>query len=276
MNRSFLFVPAHKEKLILKAIQSNADTLIFDFEDSVPDLQSKSSARKLFQSYAEAAAERHEVWVRVNESESNYFKDDLECIADVQPSAILYPKIDTRDKFELGLLKQYGLGIISQGMALVECPRGVTNIADICQSNFISGVVFGNEDYEAELFCLRKQRPIEMLTPRSLIALHAKANNILAIDSVTINYDDKELLSEQINSGVRLGFNGKLCLSPKEIDLVNTAYQPTAKEFENAKRIIMQFEKQAANGSGVSKIDGVFTGPPMVKWAKQILNKYKL
>lgn len=273
MDRSFLFVPAHRETLIIKAIASAADTLIFDFEDSVPDGTIKDDARRIYQEYKDAANQRHAVWVRVNDPSSGQYADDLQALRIAQPDAILHPKVESRDDFEIRMAQQYSEGVTSRGAALIESPSGVANIADICRSRFIHAVVYGNEDYEAELFCLRPQRTSEMLVARGSIALHAKANRILAIDTVTVDFKDETLLEERIDTAVRLGFDGKLCLSPKEIAPVNRAFSASAEQIADARKILELNHAAKLIGHGVSIEDKTFVGPPMVKKAKRLVSE---
>lgn len=273
MNRSFLFVPAHRENLIKKAIVSQADALIFDFEDSVPDGVSKQEARYLFQKYGPGARVEHSVWVRTNSPEADLYRDDLKAMTETQPDVVLHPKVESRDDFEIRMAQQYSVGITSRGAALIESPVGVANIAEICRSHFIYAVVFGNEDYEAELFCLRPQRTSEMLFARGSIALHAKANGVIAVDTVTIDLHDRAMLEERVDSAVRLGFDGKLCLSPKELELVNNAFAPSHQDVEKAHKILELSRIATSEGKGVSNASNTFVGPPMVKKARRILAK---
>lgn len=271
MNRSFLFVPAHRENLIEKAIGSQADALIFDFEDSVPDGVSKQEARRIFQKYRAAAGAEHSVWVRTNSPDSGLYRDDVKALAEAPPDVVLHPKVESRDDFEIRMAQQYSAGITSRGAALIESSAGVANIAEICRSHFIHAVVFGNEDYEAELFCLRPQRTSEMLVARGSIALHAKANGVLAVDTVTIDFHDRALLEDRVDTAVRLGFDGKLCLSPKELEVVNNAFAPSPEDIAEAHKILELNRIALSEGKGVSNASNTFVGPPMVKKAQRII-----
>src|SRR6201982_1121810 len=76
--RSFLYVPANREKFLEKALGLPADALLFDLEDSVPAAE-KANARAGVRAYApKLAGER--AWVRVNGIETGFAEADLDAV----------------------------------------------------------------------------------------------------------------------------------------------------------------------------------------------------
>ena len=73
-----------------------------------------------------------------------------------------------------------------------------------------------------------------------------------------------------------LGFEGMLVLNPKELPLVNLYYSPTDDEVVWAKEMIQLSEEAIKEGKGVAVKDNKFIGPPMVKMARNILDKHEL
>src|SRR3954451_14458616 len=76
--RSWLFVPADSERKITKALDSEADAIIFDLEDSVAPAM-KPIARDVLKTLLKRSG-GPQWWVRVNPIGSEYHKDDLELI----------------------------------------------------------------------------------------------------------------------------------------------------------------------------------------------------
>ena len=113
--RSFLYVPANREKFLEKALGLPADAFIFDLEDSVPTAE-KADARAGVRQYApKIPGDR--VWVRVNGLDSGLATDDLHAIIGVAGLAgIFLPKVETRDEVMRWVAM---IGAIEQG-------RGVT------------------------------------------------------------------------------------------------------------------------------------------------------
>src|SRR6478672_12981768 len=90
--RSWLFVPADSERKIAKALDSDADAVIFDLEDSVAGEQ-KAAAREILKGLPKRSG-GPEWWVRVNPLGSEYHKDDLTLIGSAYVHGIVLPKAE--------------------------------------------------------------------------------------------------------------------------------------------------------------------------------------
>ena len=109
-----------------------------------------------------------------------------------------------------------------------------------------------------------------------MIAMGAKANNIIPIDTVHIKVHDLEDLEQNLIVGRNLGFEGMLVLNPKELPLVHQYFTPSEEEITWAQEMLQLSEEAVSQGKGVAVKDNKFIGPPMVKMAEKILNKYNL
>ena len=95
--RSFLYVPANREKFLDKALGLPADAFILDLEDSVPAPE-KANARAGVKAYAPKIAAMR-VWVRVNGLETGLAEADLDAVIGVKGIAgIFLPKVETREE----------------------------------------------------------------------------------------------------------------------------------------------------------------------------------
>src|SRR5947207_9887206 len=92
--RSFLYVPANREKFLEKALSLPADALLFDLEDSVPSAE-KANARQAVREYGPKVSGR--AWVRVNGFDSGLAEADLDAVIGIDGLAgIFLPKVETR------------------------------------------------------------------------------------------------------------------------------------------------------------------------------------
>ena len=102
--------------------------------------------------------------------------------------------------------------------------------------------------------------------------MSARANDIVALDSVFIDSQDKEGFRAECVQGRDLGFDGKTVIHPNMIDTANEIFSPSEKEIEKAMKIIKAHEDAQASGSGVATVDGKLVEELHVRGARRILN----
>ncbi|GAG87988.1 unnamed protein product [marine sediment metagenome] len=157
--RSLLFVPAHREDLIEKALKSEADALIFDLEDSCPEKFHAKGIENI-KKYPTVFPWQKK-FVRVRNSNDWYLTDYCDSIINPKTENILIP---------------------DNSFALIESARGIMysgTIAECCK-----GLIFGNEDYLADTGCS------DYSFARGMVVNAAKAAGVLAIDSVFVDIKD--------------------------------------------------------------------------------------
>jgi len=283
--RSLMFVPAHNEKLLESALHRDADVLLLDIEDSVP-AEDKELARNNIKRYVtEGKFKNKIVFPRVNDRESGQLLQDVYQLTIEDIEGFMYPKSQKgEDIYFFGKLLEtieyekkiprYTFKII----ALIETPGAVMNIQDICTAcpERLVAVAFGCEDFMTELGGQHDEESQSIFTARAMIAMGAKAHNVIPIDTVHIQVHDLEDLERNLKIGRKLGFEGMLVLNPKELPLVHKYYSPSKEEVEWAKEMLKLSEEAIALGKGVAVKDNKFIGPPMVKMAKKILRKQEL
>lgn len=284
--RSLMFVPAHNEKLMDSALKRDPDVLLLDIEDSVQPVENKQIARDNIKRYVqEGKFGNRKIFPRVNDRESGHLLQDVYQLTIDGIEGFMYPKSKKGDdiyffgklletiEFEKGL-PLHSFKII----ALIETPGAVLNIQDICTAcpERLVAVAFGCEDYMTELGGKHDLGSQSIFTARSIIAMGAKANNVIPIDTVHIRVHDLEDLERNLIIGRNLGFEGMLVLNPKELPLVHQYYSPTTEEVTWATEMLQLSDEAVALGKGVAVKDSKFIGPPMVKMAKEILRKQRL
>jgi citrate lyase subunit beta/citryl-CoA lyase len=153
----------------------------------------------------------------------------------------------------------------------------VLNAQDICQaSDRVVAIAFGCEDFVSDLEGVHDHEGQSLRTPRALIAMAARANGVIPVDTVHINVHDLEGLEENVKLARLLGFEGMLILHPKEIELAHRYFSPSEKEVEDAKEMLRLADEAQKQNKGVAVVNGKFIGPPMVIAAKKILKKQQL
>lgn len=282
--RSLMFVPAHNQKLLDSAVRRDADVLLLDIEDSVPP-QDKQKSRDNIKEFAKRNDLNGKLlFPRVNDRESGELLKDAYQLTVEGIHGFMYPKATKgEDIYFFGKLletieyeKGFPIGTFKI-IPLIETAGAVINIKEICTAcTRVVAVAFGCEDYVTDLCGKHDLLGQSLMTARSLIAVGARSAGIIPIDTVHIRVHDLEDLERNLQIGRNLGYEGMLVLNPKELPLVHQYYSPTLEEVEWAEDMIRLSEEAVREGKGVAVKDNKFIGPPMVKMAKQILQKNSL
>ncbi len=283
--RSLMFLPGHNEKLMESAARSEADVLLLDIEDSVQPKFNKQKARDMIRDWVTGGRFiNHKVFPRVNDRESGELLKDIYQLTIPGVHGFMYPKSKLgEDVYFIDKLletieyeKGYETGTFKL-IPLIETAAAVMNAQDICKaSKRVVAIAFGCEDFVADLDGLHDKEHESLFTPRALIAMAARANDVIPIDTVHINVHDLVDLERNLVVARKLGFEGMLVLHPKELQLVHKYFSPGESEVNEAFEMLQLYELSQKEGKGVAVMNGKFIGPPMVLAAKKVLRKHEL
>ncbi len=280
--RSLMFVPAHNERLMNSASRSNADVLLLDIEDSVQPVNNKEIARKnIIQYIKDGKFKNHHVFPRINDRESGQLLKDLTELTIPGITGFMYPKSYTgQDVYFIDKLLdtiEYEKGIPAgtfKLIPLIETTAAVLNAQDICKaSKRVVAIAFGCEDFVTDLEGVHDHEGQSIFTARAMIAMAARANNVIPVDTVHIKVHDLPDLERNLVIAKNLGYEGMLVLNPKELPLVHQYFSPTEKEVKDAEDMLRMAEEAEKEGKGVAVVNNKFIGPPMVIAARKILDK---
>jgi citrate lyase subunit beta/citryl-CoA lyase len=281
-----MFVPAHNTRLMDSAMRVPSDVLLFDIEDSVQPIENKQIARNNIIDYVTKGAFKNRlIFPRVNDRESGHLLQDVYQLTIEGITGFMYPKAKKgEDIYFFGKLletieyeKKIPVGTFKI-IPLIETTGAVMNIQDICTScpNRVIAVAFGCEDFVTDLGGKHDGLGQSIYTARAMIAMGAKANGLVPIDTVHIKVHDLEDLERNLIVAKNLGFEGMLVLNPKELPLIHQYFSPNEEEITWAAEMLQLSEDAVALGKGVAVKDGKFIGPPMVKMANDILRKAEI
>jgi len=279
-----MFVPGHNEKLLTNASRSEADALILDLEDSVQPSENKKIARdKIKEKVLSGLFEKFNVFPRVNDRESGHLLKDVSQLTIEGITGFVYPKshrgqdIYFFDKLleTIEAEKGYPKGKFKI-VPLIETAAAVLNAQEICRaSERVMAIAFGCEDFISDLEGVHDKEGQSIFTARAMIAMAARATEVIPIDTVHIKVHDLEDLEENVKLARTLGFEGMLILHPKEIEIAHRYFTPSEKEVGDAKEMLRLSEEAEKQNKGVAVMNGKFIGPPMVIAAKKILKKHQ-
>lgn len=260
--RSYLFVPANRIERFEKALNTEADAIILDLEDAVP-IELKVPSRHALKEWLIAHPE-HQVMIRVNSRNTEWFANDIELAKLDNVCAIILPKTETSQDIEAILAIKH-----IDTFALVETPLGFANIRQIANTKSVKALMFGSIDFQLEMNM--QGGYFELLSFRNEFVLASKLAGIDApIDGVTVDFKDETLIELETQQAKNLGFAGKLCIHPNQINIVNRTFTPTDAEVEWARKILKTVDE--AQGQAVS-LEGKMVDLPVILRAEKILKQ---
>ncbi|THZ06225.1 beta subunit of citrate lyase [Aureobasidium pullulans] len=292
VRRALLYVPGSSMRFLEKSRGVAVDTICYDLEDSVTPGK-KAEARSNLQSILsrERVAGIKEQAVRINSVDSGYALDDLtQVLKAPNLDALVIPKVNSAsdlhfitDVIRHALPERHGPGAKSpiRLIALIESARAVMDLSAICKASpYLSGLIFAAEDFALDLSITRTPDLNEFLYARSAIATAARAFSLPStIDLVTTSFrgeQGQQVLKEESEGGKRMGYNGKQCIHPSQVELVQNIFSPSQEEVDYAVRVVIADEKADAQGRGAWTLDGKMIDVPVVGKAKALVKKAEL
>lgn len=270
--RSGLFAAATRVGFLDKAVAVGADLAIVDLEDAVPELQ-KAVARDQMVAAITTTRDRGAmlVVVRVNGLATEHFVADVAAAVAAGADGIVVPMLEdaAHVHFVRGALAMAGSddGLLIGG---IETVRGVEHAVSICEAG-LSAVYFGAEDFVTDLGGTRTADNAEVAVARSRVRFAARGSLIAALDQVVTDVVDTERFEREAYEARNLGFSGKLCIHPAQVDVANRVFSPSRDEIGWAGRVVDAAENAARSGEGVAVVDGQMIDEPIIVRARQIL-----
>ncbi|NHJ40045.1 MAG: hypothetical protein FK731_08430 [Asgard group archaeon] len=281
IRRSRLYIPGNNPAMIRNAPLFGADQVIFDLEDGVA-INQKDTARLLIRNaLKQLDFGDTEITVRINGLDTEYFEKDIQEIIPAKPYAIVFPKAeDEKQMLEVCDLmaiqeekNDMPIGTIKL-MPIIESAWGILRVDRIAIAcDRLVGISPGGEDLTADLGAERTEEGEELLYIRSRMVLAARAAGIQVYDTIYPNVRDTEGLYKQTLKIVKMGFDGKACIHPCQIEPIHRAFMPTEQQIENAERIVEAYKRAQDEGIGVICVDNRMIDVPVVKRSERILKR---
>lgn len=280
--KALLYVPGSDLHKIEKAAGIGVDCVCLDLEDGVAE-NMKTGARDIIAGALKMVdfgdSER---MVRVNSFASGRARDDLAVVLPAHPDAILLPKVAKPEQIaeidqligEAEAKHEWDINSIAM-VVIVESALGIVNLATICRMTEscprFQGIVFGAEDFTADVGATRTTEGSELLYARSAVVTHCAAYGLQAIDLVTVNFKDMDSLERESTRGAQMGYIGKQVIYPAQVEPVQRIFTPSAEEVERARLILEQAREYAKEGKGAFAVGEEMVDMPVIKRAELVL-----
>jgi citrate lyase subunit beta/citryl-CoA lyase len=277
--RSLLFVPGNRQDMLEKARNFDADALVPDLEDSVPAAE-KAKAREIVREMGPTLSRRgQKIIVRINSLGTGLAWDDLAAVIGPYLYGVSVGKVESpwemQEYDRILTIMERGAGLPEGQVKLIpwlENSRAILRAYEIARATpRVVGVAFGAEDYTNDMGVQRTETGEEVYFPRAMVAVAARAAEVLALDTPFTNFRDSQGLERDIQVALRLGYKGKFAIHPSQLDPINTLFAPSPEEVEYARRVVQVFEEAEAQGRASVALEGKMIDVPIYKRARNLL-----
>lgn len=276
--RSMLFAPGNHPRKVEKCLQLSADAVILDLEDAVA-ISEKEATRAVVVE-ALQAPRKAQGYIRVNAIDTAFCYGDVQAAVASGVDGIMLPKLEsasdlrTIDWLVSQLERERGLAEGSIDiLPIIETGRGIAAVEEICNAGTrMKRLSFGAGDYTLDMGLTWTADERELAYARGAIAHACRAARIEPpIDTVHINLGRFEELRGATELAKTMGFQGKLCIHPEQVDIVNEIFSPTDEQVAQARLYVKAFEDAEAEGSASIQVDGYFIDYPIVEKARRVV-----
>jgi len=282
--RSWLYVPAQRERMVARAATCGADAVIFDLEDAVPAGEKDAARVLLANTLASWTVDAPRAFARIN-ALGVYADAHPDFDAAVRPglAGLVVPKVeapvtvkrlcDYLDVWEV----QRGLEEGSIALVpMIESPHALLLAREIAlESPRVVALAFGGEDYKEAMRVPMSEAatPPAVAHARGALVVAARAANVEAVDGVWTRIDDLDGCTGDAAEARALGFAGKTAIHPTHIAPIHAAFAPSDAEIAHARAVVEAAEAGVARGEGAVRVDGQMVDPPVVERARALLER---
>lgn len=279
--RSWLFVPGNRERFLAKLDVARPDSVILDLEDSIPPPEKEAAREAVRAVLRSERAAGLPLFVRVNDFRTGLTAADIAAVVTPRLAGLFLPKVgqpeELREANHLLALAETRAGLAvgsTRVIPIIETVRGIARVMELAGSGpRILGLNFGYDDFALDLGVARSADGLESLYPRARLAIAARAAEVLAIDGPRADFGDLAALEAECRVSRQLGFSGKQCIHPSQIETVNRAFSPSADEIAQAHAIVAASDEAALKGHGSTRLgdSDLMVDRPIVERARRLL-----
>jgi len=294
LQRCDLTVPGSNPKMFEKALNSDADFVFLDLEDSVatPDkIQARLNVIDGINNLDWKGSNKI-ISVRINGLETGYWLDDVIQLVEhcgEKLDTILIPKVGVFDDIymveciinTLEIKHNLKSGSV-QLECLIETALGMSNVDEIAKRSVgsrLESMHFGVADYAASTRArttniggLNENYPGDQWhSALSRMVVACRAYGLRPVDGPYGDIKDTEGYVLAAKRAAALGCTGKWAIHPSQIPLANEVFTPSKEEVDTAERILDALYKASKEGQGAASLDGKMIDVASEKMAKNIL-----
>lgn len=285
-----LFVPGSKPEMIEKAARSAADAVCIDLEDAVAAGEKPVARANTAKAFHEIDFGGRGRIFRMNSLDTHFaYRDLIEVVEEAgdRIDLVMLPKAKSPGdvRFVDRLLTQIEA---SRGFdrpigmeVQIETASGLLYAREIARaSRRIRAIVFGPADYAASMRmpmgAIGEPDENDALYPghrwhaaMQTVVAAGRANGLRCIDGPYAGYRDPAGFERSCRIARSMGFDGKQCIHPGQLEVANAIFTPTGEEVRRAMRII-----GAGRSGGAASLDGKLIDAATLRLAQVVIDQH--
>ncbi len=252
-------MPGANARALEKGRSLAADVLIMDLEDGVLPGAKVEARDRIAAVLAAGGYGAREIVVRVNGIGTPWFADDLAMAARGADAAML-PKVEDPATVVSAAAALEAAGA-PPGMGIwcmLETPAGILDSRAIARAHpRMAALTLGTADLSKALHAdLHAPDRLPLVTSMGLCVLAAREAGLAVLDAPHFDLSDDAGFERACRQGRSFGFDGKSLLHPRTIAVANAVFGPSEADIDRARRIAAAWRAAAAEGKGVTLVDG--------------------
>lgn len=281
--RSTLFIPGNRLRWLASIDSTEADAVIVDLEDAVPEPEKSQARRELSDLLMSSQRPTTPILVRVNDPSRREFLDDIEALADTGILGVMVPKVTSADD----------IMIIDRILSWCEDPEAPLCIVPVLETaaamraafdiasasprvSYMGGLSTKGGDVQRALGYHWSPTGAETLTMRSQILLDARAAGVHnPMSGLWTDVEDLQGLRTFAESTRDLGYDGLTVIHPSHVEVVNDVFTPALEVLDRDRALVEAMAEAVSRGRGAVTFEGHMIDEAMAVTARQRLNRFR-
>ncbi len=259
--RSWILVPADKEKALKEGARSGADVVVLDMARAAKEeakVHTRLVARDWLMSHREQVTQSRPFsrWVRIGPMSSPSWRNDLEAVLEGAPDGIMLAECTDSEELKniaAALYELEGRAGIRANTTQIVPELGSNPVAALHLRPFaeelhprVSGLTWDSAALARSIGARRMRGPGGLWTDplamvRAQVLLAAHAQGLQVIEAPFRDRRDDEGASRAYHAARADGFTGMLAIHPSQIEGINAAFAPTSEEVAEAREVVGLF-----------------------------------
>lgn len=245
-----LYVPAHRPRMLSKLASIPADYFVVDLEDGVAPVEKAAARRNVRDAARRGQLPQHSWGLRINQHDSEWVEGDLQLVEELKPPAVVLPKAED-PAVVAGLAGRWAADRTSV-VLMIETALGVGRARELALADrSVSALFYGSADLRRSLGARPGADRNWERHAMSEILLAARMSGCAAIDAVTFEFRNPTRLECDARIARELGFDGKSCIHPDQIETIHRIFSSTPEELDWAGRVLETWRAQDGDRGGV-------------------------